>query len=358
MRIGTLRPAAATAAVLALALALLAACAGPRRAEVTFPPDEITATPLDRELARKNEAELWAIGEAAASADDLARAAAAFARLADLYPGAPRGAEAALRAGLALQRRGAHAEALPRFRAAAAADGPEALEGAFGEAESLYHLGDLGAARAALAGIEARPGLEAPDRVRALAQRGVVELEAGLPAEAERTLGAAVAAAGAASERERLPPYFLAQAEFHRGELRREAFRAVTLDPGAGDDAALAQDLERKAQHLLDAQERYLAAVRTGDPRWAVAAGLRIGELYEELRADLLAAPVPPGLDAEAEALYRAELGARVKVLARKAIQAWEETLAIAARSGARDLRAVPEAEASLERLKAIVAEE
>ena len=47
-----------------------------------------------------------------------------------------------------------------------------------------------------------------------------------------------------------------------------------------------------------------------------------------------------------------------MKVLARKAIQAWEETLAIAARSGERDLRAVPEAEAALERLKELVAAE
>jgi hypothetical protein len=352
----TTTPSPRAAAALA---ALLLACAGPRAARHEgFPPDELTATALDRELARKNEAELWAIGEAAASAEDHPRAAAAFGRIADLHPGSPRAAEASLRAGLALQRTSAFAPALARFRAAAAAGGPGAIEAAFGEAESLYHLGDLAAARAALAAIEGQPGLGAADRVRALAQRGVVELEGGLHAEAERTLGAAVEAARAASERERLPPYFAAQAEFHLGELRREAFRAVRLDPSAGDDEALARDLERKADLLLAAQERYLATIRTGDARWAIAAGLRVGELYEELRDALLAAPPPPGLGAAEEALYREELGARVKVLARKAIQAWEETLAIAARSGASDLRAVPEAEAALERLKALVAAE
>jgi len=348
----------ATPAAVAAGLALLLACAGPRAERVAFPAEEIEATPLDRELARKNEAELWAIGEAAASSEDHARAAAAVGRLADLHPGSPHAAEASLRAGFALERTGAFAEALRRFRTAAAAGGPGALEAAFGEAECLYHLGDLEAARAALAAIEARPGLGAADRVRALSQRGVVELEAGFHPEAERTLGRAVEVARAASERERIPPYWPAQAEFHLGELRREELRAVKLDPAAGDDEALARDLERKARLLLAAQDRYLAAIRTGDPRWAVAAGLRIGELYEELRAELLAAPPPPGLDAEGERIYRSELEARVKVLARKAIEAWEETLAIAARSGERDLRAVPEAEAALERLKAVAAAE
>jgi len=352
----TRTPAPATALV--LVLSALCGCAAQRPARMTFPPDELTATALDRELSAKNEPELWAIGEAAEAAGDDARAAAAFGRLVDLHPTSSHAGAARLRAGLALQRSREFARALERFRAAAAAGGPEALEAAFGEAEARYHLGDLAGARAALDAVAARPGLPEAERIRALAQRGVVELEAGAPGDAERTLEAAAALAREAGERERLEPYYPAQAEFHLGELRREAFRAVRLDPAAGDDEALARDLERKAELLLAAQERYLAAIRTGDPRWAVAAGLRIGELYEELRADLLAAPLPPGLDAEAGALYQAELSARVKVLAAKAITAWEETLALAARAGQRDLRAVPEAEAALERLKALVAGE
>jgi hypothetical protein len=345
----------AAAGLLACALA---ACAGPRPTRITYPPDELTATPLDRELATKNDAELWAIGEAAEAAADSPRAAAAFGRLADLFPASPHATGARLRAGAALQRTGDFAGALERFRAAAAAGGAGALEGAFGEAESLYHLGDLAGARAVLDALAARPGLGAPERLRALVQRGVVELELGAPLDAERTLEGALALARDAGERERLDPAHAAQAEFHLGELRREAFRAVRLDPAGADDEALARDLERKADLLLAAQERYLATLRAGDARWAIAAGLRIGELYEELRAELLAAPLPPGLDAEGAALYRAELAARVRVLAAKAIGAWEETLALAARSGQRDLRAVPEAAAALERLKALVAEE
>jgi hypothetical protein len=95
-----------------------------------------------------------------------------------------------------------------------------------------------------------------------------------------------------------------------------------------------------------------------GNDRWAVASGFRIGELYEELRSQLLDAPLPPGLDAEHGAAYRSELRKRVRVLAAKAITAYEQTLSRAARSGVDDLRFLADAQGSLERLKAALADE
>jgi hypothetical protein len=109
---------------------------------------------------------------------------------------------------------------------------------------------------------------------------------------------------------------------------------------------------------LLSAQGHYLRAIRMGNDRWAVAAGFRIGELYDELRSHLLDAPLPPGLDEEHAEAYRAELRKRVRVLAAKAITAYEQTLARAARSGVDDLRFLSEAQGSLARLKAALADD
>jgi hypothetical protein len=95
-----------------------------------------------------------------------------------------------------------------------------------------------------------------------------------------------------------------------------------------------------------------------GNDRWAVASGFRIGELYDELRSQLLDAPLPPDLDAEHADAYRAELRKRVRVLAAKAITAYEQTLSRAARSGVDDLRFLSEAQGSLGRLKAALAED
>lgn len=346
-------------APLLLAAALLA-CATARRpgpGEIRFAPEEPRVTAVERELAGLDEAGLRAAGDRALEAGDHARAAAAYARLADAHPASPDAPRAQLRAGLAYQRLGAWRLALERFQARERLDaGPDALEASFGAAECQYHLGELDAARAALDALAARPGLPPAARVRALAQRGEVEAELGHADEAERTLRQAVSeweAAGAAGP---LPPYYAAQARFQLGELRRAALRALPLDPSSGDAPRLERELQDKAAALLQAQDEYLAAIRTGEPRWAVVAGGRVGELYDDLRRELLDAPLPPGLDPASAELYRAELRREVAGLAAKAVDAYRQTVEYARRSGVDD-RFLADARAGLERLERAAAE-
>ena len=366
----TLRPAL-------LAALLLSACAGAQRPatpaaasldaqhatttapRLEFPPEEVKVSRIDLELEGKNDAELFAVGTAAFGAGDHARAAAAFARLADLFPQSRHEPAALYDAGLSYERLEEWRLALERFRTLARKyDGPDAVEASFRVAECQYHLRELGDARATLDALASRPGLSAADRVRALAQRGIVELEDGHPEDAERSLRLAVSTFREAGEAERLDEHYAAQAQYYLGEVYREWFRGLPLDPSKGDDAALQRDLEHKAEMLLSAQGHYLRAIRMGNDRWAVASGFRIGELYDELRAQLLDAPLPPGLDEEHQAAYRAELRRRVRVLAAKAITAYEQTLSRAARAGVDDLRFLSEAQASLARLKAALAVE
>ena len=194
--------------------------------------------------------------------------------------------------------------------------------------------------------------------MRALAQRGVVELDDGRADAAEATLREALRAHEEASATERLAPAFAAQAQLLPGRARRAALLAAPLDPARADEGALTAELERKSELLLAAQEEYLSAIRLGDERWAVAAGYRVGELYDGLRAQVLEAPLPPGLDEEQADSYRAELRREVRVLAAKAMTAYEETLALARRAGVSDVRFLADAEDSLERLRAAVAAE
>jgi TolA-binding protein len=371
-----------TSLVLAGAL-LLAACAGAQRPAASspvapptaaatldpqqtataprleFPPEEVKVSRLDLELEGKNDSELFALGTAAFGGADYARAATAFARLADLFPQSRHEAAALFNAGLAYERIEEWRLALERFRTLERKyDGPDAVEASFRVAECQYHLHELADSHATLDRLAARPGLSPGDRVRALAQRGIVELEEGKAEDAERSLRLALSVYRAASEEERLDEHYAAQAQYYLGEVYREWFRALPLDPSKGDDAALQRDLEQKAEMLLSAQGHYLRAIRMGNDRWAVASGFRIGELYDELRAQLLDAPLPPSLDAEHQAAYRSELRKRVRVLAAKAITAYESTLSRASRSGVDDLRFLAEAQVSLGRLKAALAEE
>jgi tetratricopeptide (TPR) repeat protein len=352
---------------------LLTACAGARRGivpvdaapaadlppAVTFAPEEVKVGPLDLELEGKTDEELFAIGTAAYGSGDFARAAAAFARVADVFPSSRHEPAALFNAGLAYERQDEWRLALERFRTLERKyEGPDALEASFRVAECQYHLHELGDAQATLDGISRRADLAPGDRVRALAQRGIVELEAGRSEDAERSLRLALGTYRSASEEERLDDRFAAQAQFYLGEVYREWFRALPLDPSRGDEAALQRELEQKAEMLLSAQGHYLRAIRMGNDRWAVASGYRIGELYDELRARMLDAPLPPELDEEHALAYRAQLRAQVRVLATKAITAYEQTLARASRAGVDDLRFLADAQGSLERLKAALADD
>jgi hypothetical protein len=342
-------PASATAAA--------PADAGPQR--LSYPPEEVKVSRTDLELEGKNDEELFAIGTAAFGAGEFARAAAAFARLADLFPSSPHEAAALFDAGLAYQRLEEWRLALERFRTLERKyEGADALEASFKVADCLYYLHELPDAHARIEAILRREGLDPSLRIRALAQRGVLELEAGKAEDAERSFRLALGAWQGASEQERLDPYYPSLAQYYLGETYRTWFRALPLDPARGDEARLRQDLEHKAEMLLSAQGHYLRAIRMGDDRWAVAAGFRIGELYDELRRQLLDAPLPPGLDDEQAAAYRAELRRQLRVLAAKAITAYEQTLARASRSGVDDLRFLADAQASLARLKAALAED
>jgi hypothetical protein len=336
-----------------------APAAEPGAPALAFPPEVVQVTPLDLELADKNEEELFAVGTAAYGARDFPRAAAAFAHLADRFPGGRHEATALFDAGLAYQQLEEWRLALERFRALARGwEGPDALEASFKAAECLYHLGDLGETHAALEAIAARPGLPLAARVRVLTQLGVVELEGGHPEDAERTLRRALSTWAGAGDAERLDPYYPAQAEYYLGEAYAGWFRELPLDPARGDDRKLRDDLERKAETLLSAQGHYLRAIRMGDDRWAVASGIRIGELYDEFRRQLLDAPLPPGLDDEAAQAYRAELRRRLRVLAGKAVEAYQASLSRASRSSVDDLRFLEDAQAAIQRLKAALAEE
>jgi tetratricopeptide (TPR) repeat protein len=332
--------------------------AAPRDADVRFEPEEVKVSKLDLELADKNDEELFAVGTAAYGAQDFARAAAAFARIVDRFPGSRHEATALFDAGLAYQQLSEWRLALERFRTLARGwEGPDALEAAFKAAECLYHLEDPAATHAALEAIAARTDLPVASRVRVLTQLGVVELEDGRPERAEQTLRQALSAWQAASESERLDPYYPAQAEYYLGEAYRGWFLALAVDPSAGDDARLQESLEQKAEMLLSAQGHYLRAIRMGDDRWAVASGYRVGELYDAFRQQLLEAPLPPGLDQEAAGVYRQELRNRVRILAVKAVSAYQAALGRAGRAGVDDLRFLADAQAALRRLEEALGE-
>jgi len=93
-----------------------------------------------------------------------------------------------------------------------------------------------------------------------------------------------------------------------------------------------ARNLLKRAEALKAAEEQVVAIARTGEPEYALAGILALGDAYLELHDDFLAAPPPRKLDTEQVAIYRQEVAGRAAVLRDKAFRFYDEGLQFAAR--------------------------
>jgi tetratricopeptide (TPR) repeat protein len=233
------------------------------RQEVQFDPVTVTA---DLELSSLNDEELFAGGTSAFAANDFAKAARYFGRLADFHPNSSHRHEALYNAGLAHERLEQWEDAAMRFSELADPQKGtgDALDASFRLAETQYHLERFDEAAKVLKAIAEREDLPVGKRLEAQVQQGVCELESGQPEKAEATLQKSISTYDGLADKDEVEDYFPAQAHFFRGEIYRLYYDAVKLDPAKGSDA-LANDLNYKAELLLSAQGHYLRSIRVGN---------------------------------------------------------------------------------------------
>ncbi len=184
-------------------------------------------------------------------------------------------------------------------------------------------------AAAVYAQILTRADLPLPDRFEALARRGLAQLEANDLPGAEKTLAQPLELFKKNQAIERLDTFFVAMSAFYLAEVSHEQYRRQPLRL-----AELDKDVEAKATLLLAAEARYLDAMKIKEPEWATAAGSQIASLYREFHDDLLAAPIPPELDAEARQVYADEVKQQLLSLLRRALSVHEKTVLLAERIG------------------------
>jgi len=302
-------------------------------------PQELLFAPMtiigDLELEKLNDEELFAGGESAFAAQDFKQAARFFGRIADFHPKSIHRRPALYNAGLAHEKLKEWDEARLRFLDLSdpAKGTGDSLDAAFRVAETQYHLEQFDEATAILAIIGAREDLPVNKRVEAQVQKGVCELEAGRPDDAEKTLRHVVAVYQDLTDKDQIDDYFPSQAQFFLGEIFRIHFEAATLDPEKGIDE-LAKELEYKSELLLSSQGHYLRSIRIGNGYWATASGSQIGGLYESFYDDMIHSPAPKELNAEEAEVYRQELRKKIRILLTKAITIYERTLEAAERIG------------------------
>jgi len=151
------------------------------------------------------------------------------------------------------------------------------------------------------------------------------------------------------------PEVRVALAQYMIGEIYRALFEEVPLKMPL---ERMRQDLEDKSEFLLKAQHAYLKTVRIRDREWSLAAGFRIGEVYERFYGDLIAAEVPAELDAQDVALYFEELREQIQPVLRRAISVYERNLRLSERSRARDGEWARRTQEHLTRLRELLKQE
>jgi tetratricopeptide (TPR) repeat protein len=320
----------------ATTLLLWAGVAGVACSSAPVRDDEL---PPDVQLEGLDDRALLERAGAAYEAGRHEEALAGHELLLEVFPDSPHAPVALYNAGLSLEALGRYEAAIERFRAfldqADDRRPGDATDARFHVAACLESLRRYRPAAEEFAALLDEPLVPA-DRVEAGARAGWAFVRAGDLDRAEPLLGDALATFWAVEQLRALPGAGWAPlASFAQAEILRRRTAAVPLRMPHDQ---LARDLHEKAALFSDAEERYLATIRFGHRTWSIAAGCRLGRLYERLHRDLLQAQAPTELlSAEARGEYFAALRGNVVQLVEKARIAYERTLELGDRLGNAD---------------------
>jgi len=198
-----------------------------------------------------------------------------------------------------------------------------------------------------------REGVETFDRIEAHTRRSEALLEVGNLEEAEQGFRTVLELNREAEPDQRLPKdsRYICKAYLGLGEVFKRRQSAIVLELPT---EKMGDDLERKADLLLEAQTHYLRALRQRHPKWSVAAGYQIGRLYEDFYSDIFAAEIPDDLSDEQVAMYFDTLRERLRPVMERAIEVYEKNLSLSERMGEtpEENRWVAETAESLRRMR------
>ena len=113
--------------------------------------------------------------------------------------------------------------------------------------------------------------------------------------------------------------------------LTRQSLEEASEIPLPGSKRG-ARNLVRRAEALKAAEQQVIAIAKTGEPEYALAGIMVLGDAYLALHDDLIASPPPRGLTADQVDLYQKTLIERAAVLREKAWRFYDEGVSFAIR--------------------------
>ena len=218
-------------------------------------------------------------------------------------------------------------DARDRFKAlATAADASsDAIDANLRRARLDVELEDWSDLSQSSSGLLARTDVIPTDRAEALALQAIALVEAKELSSAEKDADAAERLLFPQGDDTPAPPQNAAAYWFARGEVIRAKGALVSLNPPPPDFGV---KMEARCQAILDAEDAYVEAIKTGQLRWAVRAGVRVASLYTALHDDLIAIPAPKSATTDAKKdLFKGAMSLRYRILLEKGLGTLEHTL-------------------------------
>ncbi|MDB4959648.1 MAG: Tetratricopeptide repeat protein [Myxococcales bacterium] len=161
-----------------------------------------------------------------------------------------------------------------------------------------------------------RADLTYTDRIEGFARKGYSLIELRQYSEADAALSGAVAEWRKAAHIE--DPYYIAMAQYYRGEL---AHRRFTEAPVRLPDAQLIADLETKRVLAVEAYDRWKDSLGFRQAYWATASGYQMSQIFVELWQATVTAPYPRDMGTKTRPQYVVEVHNRVREHLEKALE-------------------------------------
>lgn len=193
--------------------------------------------------------------------------------------------------------------------------------------------------------------LGAADRAECYLRRGLALLRLSRYGEAEKDLRRSLEQAVIAYQNELTGNELVAEAHFRRGEIYQRMSREVVLKLPV---ESMKDDLAEKVRYFRQSQNSFIDTLNVRQAYWATAAGLKLGELYEDFYTDILSAEVPPDFDKATKKFYFVELRKKLVPLLEQSLTIYEKNITMSERMGAQN-EWVKETETRLDRLRSLI---
>ena len=210
-------------------------------------------------------------------------------------------------------------------------DEDEALNARFRLAKAYHELEKYEDVDELLMEVLLRDDLEHFDRSEAHIRRGKALLELEEWSDAETSFDSVRKSNQEALPSERLDAdhRFMVLANFGVGKANHGMMNEVPL---VLPPERMEVDLDTKADYHQAAQVAYIRALREHHPHWSVAAGYKIGRLYQDFYLDIFTAEIPDDLGERELAFYFEELRDKIEVLMDRALHVYERNLSFSRR--------------------------